>query len=192
VLEGEVRPRDPDYRAALMGLTTAVLPEATAGLVRIYRSSKDQAYRLKVLTLLFDHPDPELEGFFAEAYARERYLDMKVAALRGLAQFATEEEIDTRLAGFRKVLAKREMTTPLNFSEYEYLRQRSALPYLVERYGYPSLHRTLQQVQEQYDRMPDEVKGLIGEDENGRIVPLVTRAEHERRLKAALAIVAAL
>ena len=144
VLDGDVKSRDPKYRAALMSLDSSVLPSATADLVRIYRSTKDLAYRFKILRLLSDHDDPELESFFAEAYARERHLDMKVAALRGLAQFAAEPEIDKRLAGFRATLAKREVTTPLNFTEYEYLRQRSALPYLVERYGYQSIHRTLE------------------------------------------------
>ena len=82
VLEHDVGPRDPAFREALMPLTSSVLPAATWDLVRIYRSTKDLSYRFKILRLLFDEADPELESFFAEAYSRERYLDMKIAALR--------------------------------------------------------------------------------------------------------------
>jgi len=55
---GDVRPRDPAYREALMTLTSSVLPAATWDLVRIYRSTKDISYRFKILRLLFDEAKP--------------------------------------------------------------------------------------------------------------------------------------
>lgn len=190
VLLGDVRPRDPAYRAALMGLTSDALPEANEDLIRIYRSTKDLSYRFKILRVLADCDEPSLQKFFADAYARERHLDMKLTALRGLAQFVTEAEIDKRLIGFRATLKNIERSTPLNFAGYEMLRSRDCLPYLVDRYGYASLNQTLAQVQEQYDRMPDAVKGLLGDDEAGNLVLLVPRAEYDRRVQIALAEIA--
>jgi len=36
---------------------------------------------------------PELGNFFKAAYKKERYLDMKLYALRGLSQFITEKKV---------------------------------------------------------------------------------------------------
>lgn len=185
-LDGDVLERDPAYRAALLGLTTKVLPNGAPDLVRIYRDSKDLAYRNKILALLADCDRVDLADFFAEAYARERYHSMKLFALRGLAQFATEAEIDARLARLRPSIAKVGESTPLNFVEYEILLGPFCLPYLVDRYGYSSLRATMSQVQAQYNEMPEAVKGLITTDDAGNVIELVAHDEYRLRIDAAI------
>ena len=124
--------------------------------------------------------------FFAEAYARERYHSMKATALRGLAQFANEQEIADQLIKLRASLQKVEQSTPLNFSEYEMLLAPQSLPYVVQRYGYVSLNETLDQVNAQYERMPDPVKGLVTADESGNFIVLVSREEYRLRVAQAV------
>lgn len=187
MLLGDVRERSPEYREAISKLTPDVLPEAAPELVRIYWATKDLFYRSTVLKLLVDCDRPELEDFFAAAYTRERHHSLKVIALRGLAQFAAEEEIAARLAKLRVSLRKVELSTPLNFTEYEQLLGPFALPYLVNRYGYPSLVETLAQVKAQYDRMPDPAKGLCTTTASGELVLLVSRDEYDGRLANAIA-----
>lgn len=187
VLLGDVRERSSEYREALSSLTPDVLPEAVPELVRIYWATKDLFYRNTILKLLVDCDRPELEEFFAAAYQRERYHSRKITALRGLAQFAQEKDIAARLTKLRESLRKVELSTPLNFTEYEELLGPFALPYLVKRYGYPSLIETLAQVQAQYDRMPDAAKGICTTTENGEFIQLVTREEYDTRIAEAMA-----
>lgn len=187
VLRGDVRERSREYREALSSLTPDVLPTAAPELVRIYWSTKDLLYRNTILKLLVECDRPELEEFFAAAYSRERYHSMKVTALRGLAQFADEKDIAARLTKLRESLRKVELSTPLNFAEYEELLGPFALPYLVKRYGYASLVATLAQVQAQYERMPDAAKGICTTTETGEFIQLVTREEYDRRMADALA-----
>ena len=61
---------------------------------------------------------------------------------------------------------------PYNYQEYELLRGRNALPYLVERYGYACLRETLEQVDRQYDAMPEAFKGHFTVDDDGEVVTL--------------------
>jgi hypothetical protein len=187
VLRGDVLGRNPEYREALSSLTPDVLPEAAPELVRIYWATKDLFFRNKILKLLVDCDLPELEEFFAAAYSRERYHSMKVTALRGLAQFAVEEDIAVRLTKLRESLRKVELSTPLNFVEYEELLSPFSLPYLVNRYGYASLIETLAQVRAQYDRMPDAAKGILTMTNTGEVIQLITREEYDRRMAAAMA-----
>ena len=191
VLEGDVLERMPDYRSALLGLSPEVLPDGVPDLIRIYRSTKDLAFRNKILKVLAACDRPELAEFFVEAYARERYHSMKVFAIRGLAQFASEQDIARRLAGLRGSLRKVEQSTPLNFVEYEVLLGPFSLPYLVERYGYASLRQTLAQVKGQYERMPDAVKGLVTTNEFGDVVEPVAQQDYRQRVDEAIAEVRA-
>lgn len=191
ILRGDVLERNPEYRTELLRLTPVVLPDAAPYLTRIYRCTKDLALRNSILKLLADYDLPELEPFFAEAYARERHLEMKVVAMRGLAQFASEPDIAERLASLRGSLRKVEQSTPLNYFQYEMLLGPRSLPYLVKRYGYTSLHETVAQVKAEYERMPDAVKGLVTTDESGNVIELVSREDYKRRMDEALAEVRA-
>jgi hypothetical protein len=121
---------------------------------------------------LYDKKYDSLKQFFQDAYKKERYLDIKLLALRGLSPFLIEGEVEKLLKGFRESLAKRQVSTPYNYQEYESLRGRNALPYLIEKYGYACFRETLAQVNKQYDEMPDAFKGHFTTNEKGDIVNL--------------------
>jgi hypothetical protein len=121
---------------------------------------------------LYDLDFPTLKEFFSNAYKKERYLDMKIYALRGLSNFMEEKEIAKLLDKFNQTLAKRQETTPYNYQEYELLRGKSALPFLVKKFGYNCFKETLDQVNRQYDAMPEAFKDHFTTNENGEIVML--------------------
>lgn len=180
-----VNERHIDFRKALFDLIPKnINPEHTEILTEIYRATKQIDYRNKILRLLYDFSTPELRSFFEAAYKKERYLDMKVYALRGMAQFSAEKEIEKLVSKLKISLAKREETTPYNYQEYELLRGKNALPYLAEKYGYACFQELLTQVNEQYERMPDEFKGHFTADENGEFVPLKTPEESSKLINS--------
>jgi len=173
VLRSVAGKRLADVREALFALEPAQVDEQGAGyLVALYTSSKQLDVRKQILRLLYDLDFQALDEFFAQAYRKERYLDMKVYALRGLARRAEEKQLQRLLEGFRQTLANRQQSTPYNYQEYELLRGRNALPYLLERYGYACLRDTLEQVNRQYDAMPEAFKGHFTVDDNGTLVTL--------------------
>lgn len=173
VLRSVTGKRISAIRDALFALEPAQIDEQGAGyLVALYTSSKHLDVRKQVLRLLYDLDFQTLDEFFALAYRKERYLDMKVYALRGLARRSEEKQLQRLLEGFRQTLAKRQQSTPYNYQEYELLRGRNALPYLVERYGYACLRDTLEQVNRQYEAMPEAFKGHFTVDDNGTLVTL--------------------
>ena len=173
VLRSVAGKRLADVREALFALQPAQVDEQGAGyLVALYTSSKQLDVRKQILRLLYDLDFQALDEFFAQAYRKERYLDMKVYALRGLARRAEEKQLQRLLEGFRQTLANRQQSTPYNYQEYELLRGRNALPYLLERYGYACLRDTLEQVNRQYDAMPEAFKGHFTVDDSGTLVTL--------------------
>ena len=146
-------------------------------LMRIYAATKQLYIRNTILKLLYDASFLELKAFFEHAYKKERYLDMKLHALRGLSQFISEKEIEKLLVKFNESLLKRAQSTPYNYQEYELLRGKNALPYLVETYQYECFKNTLAQVNRQYDAMPEAFKGHFTTDENGDFVSLRSPGE---------------
>ncbi|OCA76493.1 hypothetical protein BBI01_07140 [Chryseobacterium artocarpi] len=64
------------------------------------------------------------------------------------------------------------------------LKRKNALPFLVEKYNYPSIKELLQQVNEQYDRMPAAFKGHFTIDEAGNFVHLRTPVESSKMIRA--------
>lgn len=146
--------------------------EIAAVIANIYRNAKELRTKNQCIKLLFDKDYSFLEDFFRQAYAKARYLDMKMNALRGLAQFVAEGQILEMLKKFNVTLRKRPESTPYNYLEYELLRGKHALPYLVNRYGYACFQETLNIVNEQYDAMPDAFKGHFTTDEYGDLVSL--------------------
>jgi len=175
--------RHVDFRAALFSLDKSMIEEEhLACLFQIYTNTKQLDSRNKILKLLYDLDYEPLHAFFEMAYKKERYLDMKIYALRGLSQFAQEKELDKILQKFRQTLAKRQETTPYNYQEYELLKGKNALPYLVDKYQYACLRETLAQVNSQYEAMPDAFKGHFTTDEQGEIVQLRKPEESNRIL----------
>lgn len=181
----KVNERHIDFRDALYQLDTENLTsENTDVLIKIYKTTKQIDYRNRILKLLYTHNSSDLQEFFEGAYKKERYLDMKIYALRGLALFSNEKYIEKLVNKLKLILAKREETTPYNYQEYELLRGKNALPFLVGTYNYNCLKELLQQVNEQYERMPDAFKGHFTTDENGEITNLRTPAENSKLITA--------
>ncbi|MDY7990294.1 hypothetical protein UY286_06885 [Paenibacillus polymyxa] len=125
----------------------------------------------------------ELKDFFEKAYKKERYLDMRLLAIHGLAQYASEEEIEKVMQHFLKILIKRPETTPYNYQEYDFLRSPFGLPLLIKKYGYPCFEKVLQQVEKQYQDMPEAFRGHFTLDENGKAVQLRTPSETKQMIE---------
>lgn len=105
---------------------------------------------------------------------------MRLLAIHGLAYYASAEEIDKVMEHFLKILMKRPETTPYNYQEYEFLRSAFGLPRLIKKYGYPCFEKALQQVERQYQDMPEAFQGHFTYDEDGKAVQL--RSPRETKL----------
>lgn len=107
---------------------------------------------------------------------------MRLTAIRGYAIYASEKEISPLMKKFIDILVKIPSRTPYNYQEYEMLRSKFGLPYLVEQYRYECFKEALGQLEKQYNDMPDECKGFFTLDENGIYVALMTREEIDENL----------
>lgn len=180
----KIKDSDINFRNALFSLDKKFIDKDNfIHLTRIYSATKQLDLRNKILRLLYDFDFPELKVFFDSAYKKERYLDMKIYALRGLSQFISEKEIEKLLQKFNLTLLKRQKTTPYNYQEYELLRGQNALPYLVEKYNHNCFKATLNQVNNQYNEMPEAFKGHFAIDENGEFISLRTPEESAQMIK---------
>lgn len=121
--------RNPQYREALLSANYNQLDIDEAKLIRdIYFSLKDISLRNIILMRLFHVDNFDLKQFFNDAYKKERYLDMKLRAIRGYANYATEQEVNKLMSNFVKILKKRPENTPYNYQEYEFIRSACGLP----------------------------------------------------------------
>lgn len=187
---------EQQHKAAIQYLTTAAVAESNLRfkeaiydlnyrfintsdvhlLEEIYFKLKDLALRNQILGCLM-HNELGDKQFFLAAYKKERYLDMKLKAIRGLANYATEAEIEKVMEHFLKLLMKRPNHTPYNYQEYEFIRSACGLPYLINKYGYACFEKTLIQEEKQYHDMPDAFKGHHTYDIDGNLILL--RAPNE-------------
>jgi hypothetical protein len=151
-------------------------------IINIYSKAKDLFIRNTCLKLLYNKDNELLEEFFETAYKRERYLDMKIRALRGWMHFIDENTVKKVLVKFNETLRKRKETTPYNYQEYELLLGENSLPYLYKTYYYDCLKETLEIVQAQYEEMPDAFKGLSTYDEEGNYVQLRSPEERHKMI----------
>lgn len=180
----KIKDSNKDFKNELFSLDKKLIDKDNFfHLTRIYSTTKQLDLRNKILRLLYDFDFSELKDFFGAAFKKERYLDMKIYALRGLSQFITELEIEKLLQKFNLTLSKRQETTPYNYQEYELLRGQNSLPYLVEKYNYSCFNQTLNQVNQQYNAMPEAFKGHFMIDENGEFASLRTPAESSKMIK---------
>lgn len=169
---------DKEFRKALYHLDKTLINSNNAVyLINIYYSAIQMNIRYRVLKVLYDFDFINLKEFFTNAYKREQYLDMKIYALRGLANFIGEKDIAKMLKQFNKILLKQHVSNPYNYQQYELLRGKTTLPYLVAKYNYNCFKETLEQVNKQYDSMPDAFKGHFTTDENGELVLLRSNEE---------------
>jgi hypothetical protein len=152
-------------------------------IIEIYKNAKETNTKNTCLKLLFDKEYVFLKDFFTLAYSKSRYLDMKLNALRGLAHFESEKKIESLLIKFDDSLRKRPQSTPYNYQEYELLRGKHALPYLIKKYGYRCFKETLEIVEKQYNEMPDAFKGHYTTDELGNIIQLRNPEETSKMMQ---------
>ncbi|MDR1795073.1 MAG: hypothetical protein LBR25_06730 [Erysipelotrichaceae bacterium] len=150
----------------------------------LYTLSKSPDVRNHILhSLVLRCLDYNLKDFFLSAFKRERYLDMRLTALRGYAHYASESEVLLCTDKFIEVLKKRAQTKPWNYQEYELLRSVFGLPYLVKTYGYVCFKEALAQLERQYEAMPDLCKGFFTLDEEGMVVRLMSEEETKANLQ---------
>lgn len=170
--------RNPIYREAIFNIDgNKINYEDAEFLASLYFKLKDISLRNGLLNSLSRSEFAELKDFFLKAYKRERYLDVRIVAVRGYSVKASEIEVGVLMNNFMSVLKKREQTTPCNYQEYEYLRSKAGLPFLVNRYKYPCFQNVLDQVEAQYERMPSAFKDIYTFEEDGTLVRIKSADE---------------
>ncbi|SIT80939.1 hypothetical protein [Edaphobacillus lindanitolerans] len=148
-----------------------------------YFNTKDIAKRNALLKQsILDLPEDGKE-FFLKAYKKERYLDMRLTAIRGYAAFASEEEVAALMKKMLEILKKRPDRTPYNYEEYEIMRSAFLMPYLLEKYPYDCFKRFHEQLEEQYEAMPDAFKGIFTCNEKGEHIQLLPPATARKRIE---------
>jgi hypothetical protein len=174
----------PQYREAIIQMRFELFSEEDMLFFKeLYLTSKDIFNRNQILqAFVLQCLQYDLKDFFLLAFKKERYLDMRLVAIRGFAHYATEKEIIPLMKKFLKTLTERPSRTPYNYQEYETLRSKFGLPYLVEKYGYNCFNEAFAQLEKQYNDMPNECKGFFTLDENGLHVPLMSSEDMNKNL----------
>lgn len=172
------------YREAMINIRfESFTIEDTNFFIDYYKNVKDIFSRNQILqAFVLQCQKYDLKEFFLSAFKKERYLDMRLTAIRGYAIYASEKEIAPLMKKFIDILVKIPSRAPYNYQEYEMLRSKFGLPYLVEQYRYDCFKEALGQLEKQYNDMPDECKGFFTLDENGIYVALMTREEIDENL----------
>lgn len=172
------------YREAMINIRfESFTIEDTNFFIDYYKNVKDIFSRNQILqAFVLQCQKYDLKEFFLSAFKKERYLDMRLTAIRGYAIYASEKEIAPLMKKFIDILVKIPSRAPYNYQEYEMLRSKFGLPYLVEQYRYDCFKEALDQLEKQYNDMPDECKSFFTLDENGIYVALMTREEIDENL----------
>lgn len=153
------------------------------GYMETYFNTKDIAKRNTLLKqLVFDLPE-DGKDFFLKAFKKERYLDMRLTAIRGYAAFASEEEVALLMNKMLEILKKRPDSTPYNYQEYEILRSAFLLPYLLEKYPYDCFKQFNEQLENQYNAMPEVFKGIFTCDDKGEHIQLIPPAVVRKKIE---------
>ena len=184
LLEDEPKIKSAAFQDAFKSLTENDVKDdkEIKAVINIYTTAKDLYIRNTCIKLLYNKSSEMLKDFFEKAFKKERYLDMKILALRGLVNYIKENDIKKLLTKFNKTLRKRKETTPYNYQEYELLLGKNSLPYLHKKYPYDCIKETLNIVQKQYNEMPDAFKGHFTVDENGNTVALRSPRESSKMI----------
>lgn len=149
-------------------------------LMKSYFQEKEVTKRNEILKqLLLDIP-VDAKDFFLQAFKKERYLDMKLSAVRGYAVYATEAEILTLMSKLLELLKKRPEKTPYNYTEYEPMRSVFLMKYLLKHYDYECFRVFDIQLEEQYNDMPDCFKDIFTLDELGNVCTIRDKEEVEK------------
>lgn len=149
-------------------------------LMESFFQEKDVSKRNEILKqLLLDMP-VDAKDFFLRVFKKERYLDMKLSAVRGYAAYASEDEVSVLMDKLLELLKKRPEKTPYNYTEYEPMRSVFLMPYLLGRYGYMCFQLFNMQLEKQYADMPDCFKDIFTLDEFGNVHAIRNKEDVER------------
>ena len=153
-------------------------------LAELYFQEKDISKRNKILKQLLCHLPDDAKEFFLKAFKKERYLDMKLSAIRGYAAYASEEEVSVLMDKLLELLKKIPDKTPYDYAEYEPMRSAFLMPYLLEHYNYVCFRLFNEQLEKQYNDMPECFKNIFTLDEEGNIRELRDKEEVQQSWKA--------
>lgn len=134
-------------------------------MIKEYFNIKDVSKRNKLLKELVFNCPPNAKDFFYQVFKKERYLDMKLTAIRGYSFYASEKEVETLMSKLLELLEKVPKHAPYDYQEYEIMRSKFLMPYLLEKYDYKCFHKFSQQLEKQYNAMPDVFKNIFSCDE---------------------------
>lgn len=147
-----------------------------------YFAEKNVARRSALLRELVFACRPEGKDFFRRAFQKERYLDLKLTAVRGYAFYASEDEVVPLMEKLLALLQKRPERTPYDYQEYEVMRSQYLMPYLLEKYSYPCFRAFNAQLEAQYAALPEVFKHIFTCDERGNIQQLRDKKEVQAAL----------
>lgn len=149
-------------------------------LMETYFQEKEVSKRNEILRQLLLNMPVNATDFFLKVFKKERYLDMKLRAVRGYAVCATEEEVSTLMNKLLELLKRRPEKTPYNYTEYEPMRSVFLMKYLLKHYDYECFRVFDIQLEKQYDDMPDCFKNIFTLDELGNVCTIRDKEEVEK------------
>ena len=152
-------------------------------LIAQYFNEKSVDKRWVILKTIVFKCETYSKRFFEKAFNKERKLEMKLLALRGYACFATENEVEKLVEKIMRSLIKVPETTPYAYNLYEDMKGKFLLPYLVKTYQYPCFIELSEQVEKQYDAMPEVFKNIYSYDEFGNIYRVREPEEVKRSME---------
>jgi len=151
-------------------------------LIENYFMSKDIAERNCILKYLVCNLPADAKEFFLRAFKKERYLDMKLCAVRGYAEYADISEVEALMDKLLALLKKIPDKTPYDYQEYEAMRSDFLMPYLIKKYNYDCFKTFSMQLEKQYDDMPDCFKNIYTLDSEGNLITIRDPAEVSQSL----------
>ncbi len=146
-----------------------------------YFAEKRVPWRNDILRRIALEPQEHTKEFFLKSFKKERYLDMRMLAMRGYAYYADESEVEPLMKRLLEILMKIPERTPYNYEEYGLLRSDFHKKHFLETYGYDCFKTFFTQLEKQYQDMPDVFKGLLTCDEQGIEIHPMSDKEYEKR-----------
>jgi len=138
-------------------------------LMELYFEEKDLFKRNQILTYLVLNLPIDGKEFFLKVFKKARYMDMRLTAVRGYAAYAAEEEVNVLMKRLLELLKKIPEHTPYDYQEYESMRSVFLMPYLLRTYNYECFQEFNEQLEKQYNAMPDCFKNIFTLDETGKL-----------------------
>lgn len=152
-------------------------------IMEMYFQEKDVAKRSQILKAILCDLPVDGKDFFLRVFKKERYLDMKLSAVRGYATYATEDEVNMLMNKLLELLKKIPDRAPYDYTEYEKMRSVFLMPYLLQHYNYQCFVVFNEQLEKQYNDMPKCFKNIFTLDEKGNSYSIRDPEEVEQSWK---------